>query len=149
MTDRKPTGNEPESISLSEAAARLGISYDTARKRLKNGSLKGVKGDSGEWRVVLPPDRKPTGSPPETDRSETGAEPETDRKDSGSVVAVLLAEVAFLRSQIQAKDSQLAARDEEIRRAHILLQGEQQRTLALAEPDSAPRPWWRRLFGNE
>lgn len=148
MTDRKPTGNEPESISLSEAAARLGISYDTARKRLKNGSLKGFKDEKGEWRVVLPPDRKPTGSPPEADRNETGAEPEADRKNSGSVVAVLLAEIAFLRSQIEAKDGQLAARDEEIKRAHILLQGEQQRALALAGP-SPRRPWWRRFFGNE
>lgn len=135
-SDRKGTGTEPESVSLSEAATRLGIGYDTARKRLKNGSLKGFKGGNGEWRVVLPPDRNTIGN-----------RPETDRKDSGSVVAVLLTEVAFLRSQIQAKDSQLAARDEEIRRTHVLLQQAQQQVAASLPPPSR-RPWWRRWLGK-
>jgi hypothetical protein len=58
-----------------------------------------------------------------------------------------------LREDIQFLRSQLQARDEEIRRVHVLLQQEQQQeqqqVKALTDQrEQARRPWWRRLIGR-
>jgi hypothetical protein len=50
MTDAAP-------VSLSDAAVRLGISPDAARKRLERGTLRGEK-QNGRWLVYLEPDAK-------------------------------------------------------------------------------------------
>jgi len=120
-------------LDIGEAAARLGVSADTLRKRLQRGKIQGFKGADGAWKVVFPApgrqDSTPDNLQPRQDNSVQ------DRQDG--LVLALKDEVAFLRSQLQV-------RDEEIRRAHVLLQ--QAQTARLAPPD---RPiWWRRLFFN-
>lgn len=52
-TDRTPPDAMP--LSLSDAAVRLGISPDAARKRLERGTLHGEK-RGGRWLVYLQPD---------------------------------------------------------------------------------------------
>ena len=46
---------DAEMVTLAEAAVRLGISPDAARKRLERGTLHGEK-RGGRWRVFLGPD---------------------------------------------------------------------------------------------
>ena len=41
-------------VSVAEAAARLGVTTDTVRRRLHRGTLAGDKTEEGQWRVWLP-----------------------------------------------------------------------------------------------
>lgn len=127
--------NVQDSLDIAEAAARLGVSTETVRKRLQRGKIKGFKAPDGSWRVVLPSQDSPGQQPgqgPDIVQDKPG-QPNQD------LVTALREEVAFLRTQLQA-------RDEEIRRAHILLQTAQQQATALLP---APRlPWWRRWLGR-
>ena len=120
--------NSPDSLDIGTAAARLGVSTDTVRKRLQRGKIKGFKTTDGAWRVVL--------SVQDTTGQMSSPSPEARTDGSDALVATLRDEVTFLRSQ-------LLARDDEIRRAHILLQQAQQRP-ALTPPAHARMPWWRR-----
>lgn len=122
-----------DSLDIGEAAARLGLSQDTVRKRLQRGKIKGFKAADGAWRVVL--DRPDTpGQQPGHCPGQTG---QTPGQPNEALVEALRDEIRFLRVQ-------LTARDEEIRRAHVLLQQSQQTATVLL---SAPRlPWWRRWF---
>lgn len=133
--DSSPDSSPDNSLDIADAAARLGLSTETVRKRLQRGKLKGYKTPEGAWRVILPgldsPGQQPGPSP--------DSSPDKGLDGSGALVAALRDEVAFLRSQLQA-------RDDEIRRAHILLQQAQQQSTALLP---APRaPWWRRWLGR-
>jgi hypothetical protein len=99
--NQNPHRPQPETLlPLSEAAQRLGIAYDTARKRLKAGSLRGER-RAGRWHVWVPS--------PEPDPDQT--EPIPD-----ALVAALQDDIAFLRQE-------LAARTEEIRRRDHLIAG--------------------------
>lgn len=55
MQDATRTPPDATALSLSDAAVRLGISPDAARKRLERGTLRGVK-NHGRWVVYLEPD---------------------------------------------------------------------------------------------
>jgi excisionase family DNA binding protein len=70
---------EPEYFTVSQAAARLGVSERTLRKRIKAGEVEAEKhpldGGGVAWHVQLSPDR--TGSEPEAERKN---EPEANRK---------------------------------------------------------------------
>lgn len=115
--DQNPNRTNPdetgEYLPLAEAAQRLGIAYDTARKRLKAGALQGER-RNGRWYVLIPgpeshpesgPEPKPNTSGTESDDSgpiPDEAEPGPD--DSGpnpdALVAALQDEVTFLRQQL-------------------------------------------------
>ncbi len=45
--------DEGETLDVGQAAARLGVSPDAVRKRIRRGTIRGYKVDGG-WRVVLP-----------------------------------------------------------------------------------------------
>lgn len=122
--------NSLDGLDISDAAARLGLSTETVRKRLQRGKLKGYKTADGSWRVVLPG--------PDSPGQQPGQESTPSPDNSSALVDALRDEVAFLRSQLQA-------RDDEIRRAHILLQQAQQQATALLP---ARAPWWRRWLGR-
>ena len=100
-----------ERIPLAEAARRLGLPVNAARKRVARGTLPAVKVD-GQWFVDLPastphgvpgglPDGHPTGTPVEVTQA---------------------AEIAFLRSELEA-------RRREVERLHTLLAQAQARVL--------------------
>jgi hypothetical protein len=144
----KPGHVLDNSLDIAEAAARLGLSPETVRKRLQRGKIKGFKLASGAWRVVLPgvdSGQDKPGHGPDNVLDKTGQHTERIADGAVTMAAALREEIAFLRSQVQAKDTQLAARDEEIRRVHILLQQAQQNAAALLPAPSVP--WWRRWLG--
>ena len=46
-------------LSVADAAARLGISTDTVRRKLKRGQLQAKRDNHGQWWVEVPADAKP------------------------------------------------------------------------------------------
>lgn len=79
--DQNPDRTVPdEYLPLTEAAQRLDIAYDTARKRLKAGTLEGERRD-GRWYVLVPgPESRPEGGP-EPKPNQSGEQSE----DSGHI----------------------------------------------------------------
>jgi hypothetical protein len=124
-----------DSVDLATAAVRLGLAAETVRKRLQRGKIKGFKTPDGTWRVVLDKVDNVQDSPGQA----AGQEQDKPGQADAPLVAALRDEVHFLRSQLQA-------RDEEIRRVHVLLQQEQQ-VKALADQQER-RPLWHRLMGR-
>jgi len=98
-TPRTPPDAAP--LSLADAAVRLGISPDAARKRLERGTLRGEK-RNGRWQVSLEPDAAASTDPdavPDTasDRDRTAdaaSSPNRTPPDAGVIVELrsLLAE---------------------------------------------------------
>lgn len=134
IQDNIPDTMEAAGLDIANAAARLGLSTETVRKRLQRGRLKGFKGTDGAWRVILPAQDQPG----QSQDSKQDAIPDGSQDKSGQLVAALKDEIAFLRSQLQA-------RDEEIRRAHVLIQQAQKQPTPLLPSESLP--FWKRLFG--
>jgi hypothetical protein len=133
IPDSSPDKAGMMGLDIADAAARLGLSTETVRKRLQRGKLKGFKGDDGAWRVVLPePDQAG-----QSQDSKPDAIQDSSPDNSGPLVAALKDEIVFLRSQLQA-------RDEEIRRAHVLIQQAQKQPMPLLPGERLP--WWKRLF---
>ena len=104
---------EREYLTVSQAAARLGISERTLRKRIKAGEVEAEKraidGGGVAWHVQLLPDR--AGSEPEAERKNEPearrksfeSESASERKRAGSateagLLAHLQSEVLFLRA---------------------------------------------------
>jgi hypothetical protein len=148
-------------MDVEQAAARLGVSPDAVRKRLRRGTLPGVKTAAG-WDVQLATD-----APLRLVRDETRDETQDATRDADETprdaretpepafVAHLLDEIASLRQALERSQQGEA----ELRR---LLAAEQQRLLpapvdahaatlhespatgaASTPADSAPRrPWW-------
>jgi len=46
-------------LSVADAAARLGISTDTVRRKLKRGQLQAKRDNQGQWWVEVPADARP------------------------------------------------------------------------------------------
>lgn len=107
-------------VSINEAAQRLGVSTETIRRRLHKGSLKGEQVTTPQgfvWTVDLPDEE---------------SQQEEHREDCGDLREL----VATLRGQVEAQAVELAAKNEQIRELHVLLQ-QSQPVLP------AGRPWWR------
>jgi hypothetical protein len=124
--------SEQDSEDLAAAAVRLGLTVETVRKRLQRGKIKGFKRPDGTWRVTLDRVDNEQDSPGQP----AGQEQDKLAQARDDLVDQLRSENAFLRNQLQA-------RDEEIRRVHVLLQGEQQQVRALTAQRERARPWWQ------
>jgi hypothetical protein len=182
MSDTTPTRRRHDAdtttardvVSPTEAAARLGITPDAVRARLRRGTLAGERVD-GDWRVFLPSDATPIESRHD-DRHDTDTTPSAmllAAKDE--TITRLDAEVAFLRDQLDHSRRELATERERFDVLHRealgripqLTAGETVRPSDTGPPDSA-RPGangeatggaethresvvvsvWRRLFGR-
>ena len=91
--NRPRAGPQPDAgpdafISLADAAVRLGLSYDGARKRVRTGALRAEK-RGGRWFVSL----SETGPSPDSLPDQPGPSPD-------SLIPQLLADIAFLRQQL-------------------------------------------------
>jgi hypothetical protein len=154
MNDGTPTGqrqgtDRPPTVTVSEAAAVLGISPDAVRGRLQRGTLAGQK-IAGAWHVQLPPPVEATGHQQAIDGPPTG-----HQQDALGVH--LEGEVAYLREQL---DRALRQLEHERERADILQalgtgttpETAQEAVESPRSDGSDPtgiRAWWRRLLGRD
>ena len=113
-----------EQVDIATAAARLGMSLDGVRKRIKRGQLQGGKVDK-RWYVVLPVEQTTStgsldglGKPPrQLDRQVDTAERTRDSaEDSASqniqkLAAILEEEIVFLRRELEARTEELRRKD--------------------------------------
>jgi hypothetical protein len=127
--------SKQDSVDLTTAARQLGLSVAILRKRLQRGSIAGFKAADGSWRVVLD-------SPGQTG----GHRLDTPGPDHAALVAALLADIQFLRAQLQARDDEIQRRDEEIRRVHVLLQQQQPPVRALPDQGQDWMQGWMRMW---
>ena len=101
---------EPQDASLdvAHAAARLGITTEAVRKRIRRGRLRAYKLD-GVWRVVLD-----NAVPPVGDNGHAGAH--TNDQDGGhaGLVTHLEAEVRFLRELVEHQAGVIARLSERV-----------------------------------
>lgn len=135
--------------TLSDAAANLGLSTRTILRRLKTGSLKGIKvqGANGpEWRIS--PMTPRTADAGNLHASVTTVTP--DRRSSDDTTVATLVKVIAEQSEqlkLQAEHLQAATYLIQNQQSHILEQSQQ---IKLLEDRSRHYGWWhsllRRLF---
>jgi hypothetical protein len=126
--------NKLDSVDLTTAASILGVTVATLRKRLQRGTIAGFKAADGSWRVVL----NKVDSPGQIG----GHGLDNAGQDHASLIATLRDENQFLHSQLQA-------RDDDIRRLHVLLQQHQQSVKALPDHGQTQQDWmqaWMRMW---
>jgi hypothetical protein len=155
--------NPDELLPLTEAAQRLGIAYDTARKRIKAGTLEGERRGGRLYAWVPRPENGSetiSGERPEG----SGSVPDETEPNPDVLVAQLRGEVAFLRQQVdrqahiimnlthavQAIPARVADQDAPVthERAPTASERSDQFWNTPAEAPSALRGWIRRLLGR-
>jgi predicted DNA-binding protein (UPF0251 family) len=147
-------------LSLTDAAAQLGIHPKTVRQRIKDGKLQArkIQGPRGpEWRIylngIVSTDPTPTVDSPSLDGPWTDPELTVNSPSVQGESAVVL-EALRLVDNLRRENQQLAG---QLGFTQAKLQ-EAERTVALLmapkdepapEPPAEPerRPWWKRLFG--
>jgi len=132
----------PQAVSVYQAAARLGITSDAVRKRIRRGQLAGKKGEGGAWRVFLDgtAGQDTTGQTSETrqDRTRLMRQVPPDLAARIGALEQQLAEVTGDRDRWRQQAEHLAR----------LLDQQQQLTLATVKALPAPsdqkprRSWW-------
>ena len=128
--------NKQDSVDLTTAAGILGLTAETVRKRLNRGTLPGFKAADGTWRVVL----DTVDSRPDDSGQPAGQRQDKAGQDMSALVAALRDENQFLRSQLQA-------RDDDIRRLHVLLQQQHHQPVkALPDHSGDWMQTWTRLW---
>jgi hypothetical protein len=120
------------SLTIKEAAERLGISEVTIRRRLRTGQLKGYQESppTGKWFIEVSDD--------DFGQGEVGIDEDDDPLELADA----------LRDTIKRQDEvidllkrQLETRDREVQELHVLLQ-----QAALSAPREDRQSWWRRLW---
>ena len=177
MTDHARTADMDDSsavmhdgsLSLQEAAERLGVSERTIQRRIQKGMLHAYKADTPRglvWRVILDGtpvthDSKQNGaavvhdSVPVTHDSTPPAAPNPEllkaldlaeqlRRDNAALVQrneQLAGQLGFIQAKLQDAEEQIR-----------LLMAPQDARPAVPTPQDAPTPgkraWWRRLIGS-
>ena len=117
-----------QKVGIAEAAAHLGLSQDTVRRRLRAGELPGekVKAAGGfKWMVNV------EGTTVFGDPKYSGSQPTSPTEGNTDDNAL----VELLKERLAAQDNELDARRQEIRELHQLL-------AARALSDGRGKPWW-------
>ena len=120
------------SLTIKEAAERLGISEVTIRRRLRTGQLNGYQESppTSKWFIEV------------SDNVEQGEVNTDDDDDSLRLVDALRDPIKRQDEVIALLMHQLEAREREVLELHVLLQ--QSQTALPAAGDN--RSWWRRLW---
>ncbi len=181
MSDRPPTADQQDagsrdsrSLSVAEAAQRLGITPDAVRGRLHCGTLYGEKVGT-EWRVFLPDveaptaDRQATQQPPTAAQQDTTADQQaatverqaTDRTGDWALAEVI-ADLARRNEELAAAAAMWQSRAAHLEERLLALGAGQDAPVAAREPQCEAEPaeashdsslswwtsWWRRLTGG-
>lgn len=130
-------------VSIRKAAAKLGVSEQTIRRRLHNGLIKGHQENppNGPWLVEME-GRHDLGNGlgdghQDQDHGQTD---EHQGNGQGSMAEI----VAMLKARVQAQETELEARRREVQELHVLLR-QTQAALPAPTPTASPN-WWSRLF---
>ncbi len=150
-------------VPLTDAAAALGVSVETIRRRVKRGQL--AARHDGEGRVWI--------TLPDTARQETGpclatatpGDGHCQAEDQQGVLHAMLdatqreletvkGEVAFLRDELRRRSDEITVWQERLREAHLLAAQRPALPAPHHEPPAPPatpgtapppdHPWWRR-----
>jgi hypothetical protein len=134
-----------ERVSVSDAARRLGLTPDGVRKRLAKGRLLGVREGGRQYVVVDRIDTAAGGAP----RGDTASATPSDTIHDGSIalIAQLQGEVAWLRAQLEHRDTLLALALQRPALPPAVTVATAEAGAAELFPDSGnnSRPWWSRL----
>ncbi len=168
--DHRPTMTDHAPVPIEEAAARLGITVNAVRQRIKRGTVEGYKTPAGWVVVVERPTDRPTTATDHTTRP-TNQRPTTTDQTGNVDLAPLAAVIADLTREnrqlaeaaaiwqiraVQAEErlKQLTAGDDtptDASQASPFAPGEAQPAVRAPDASASPRPayasWWRRLFG--
>jgi predicted RNase H-like nuclease (RuvC/YqgF family) len=135
-------------VSIQEAAVRLGVSIETIRRRIHNGQLSASQSPTPQgfvWLVELPNNEDEVSPPSENGQvlrelvASLQAQVEAQQKQMDQ-------QLAAYQEQLQAKDKQLETRAREIQELHVLLQQAQK---ALPAPKADRQSWWQRLWQRQ
>src|SRR3954453_9407129 len=92
-------------LSVADAAARLGISTDTVRRKLKRGQLQAKRDNQGQWWIEVPADAKPA-----EPRQHAAYEPKPDA--DAHLAEELRSQIIRLRTDLDAAYAREAAERE-------------------------------------
>jgi hypothetical protein len=136
--------------SITEAAATLGVSQDTIRRRIHKGELKAEKVHTAKgpaWMIDLPEHAQADANPASANSHEAGSQAYADC-DSDAYAApsedakTAWAEVHRLEQMVSILQSEVESRRREVQELHVLLQ---QAQAALPAPKDN-HSWWQRLW---
>jgi excisionase family DNA binding protein len=144
-------------VTIAQAAATLGVSDDTIRRRIKAGELDAREDERGRKLVTLPDETPPTATAADGASTTTANHVQEWLTDVRAERDRLAEQVRFLAQQLDASTTAQSQLRE-------LLAREQSRTLALPAPHVAPQEdavaphhapqeparqrWWQRLIGR-
>lgn len=140
-------------VTIAQAAATLGVSDDTIRRRIKAGELGAREDERGRKLVTLPDETPPTATAADGASTGTANHVQEWLADVRAERDRLAEQVRFLAQQLDASTTAQSQLRE-------LLAREQSRTLALPAPQGAPQEdapapqeparqrWWQRLIGT-
>ena len=149
---------DDNTVSLAEAAKRLGVSERTVLRRIQKGALSAYKVETlhGQaWRITL--DSSPDSASPASHVTPVKASVGGDTNETSALVK-LLEDERRERVALVQRNEQLAGQVGYLQR-QVLEQQETIQRLLMAPKDEPGEPepqaepvrvsWWRRLWGNE
>jgi hypothetical protein len=119
-------------LSYQEAAVRLGVTPEAARRRAIRGKWARMPGNDGRTRLRLPDDWRPQGAP-------------DVRPDTSALVTALENHIKTLQGDNDELKERLADEQARTTQAIAAFAGLAERLDDLAAERA--RPWWRRLAG--
>jgi hypothetical protein len=138
-------------VSVSDAAAALGVTVDAIRKRIQRRTIAHERDEDGRVWVILDTDQDTASKVHDTDQDTTARD---------ELVDELRDQVLFLREELARKDAILLRMAENIPQLEAPSQEPRESPESPgpieptpSEPSGRPetpseRPWWRRLFGG-
>jgi hypothetical protein len=146
-------------LTITEAAARLDVSPDSIRRRLRKGELAGTRDNRGQWWLDLPDDMQPEVPAPSVEARLASAmlapAQHQPMQPDPALVDALRGQVADLtdrlnRAEVREAERQVAddRRGQELTAALLRTAIAETETRALREAlEEARRPAWRRWLG--
>ena len=149
----------PQAVAVEEAAALLHTSADAIRKRLRRGTLDGVKGAGGVWSVYLPTagQQATTGQdghePEQAIRRGRTSQTSHQAQDVAARLTAMEAENTILREALEEARQDRESWREQATQLTRLLDQQQQLALptamrdmpALPDPQGDKPGWWERF----